>query len=125
MTTVVYLWKAYYSAVHYNTINYSLQNTHNRYTLHTLSIRVGISIFNGLVQERYKYIANTLELRLSCSNPLFCEFKVWCVSYFSNCNNVNGNIMLYCILDHVIGDYTQGIDIAPLLFTDFWLKSIQ
>ena len=30
---------------------------------------------DGLVQERCNSIANTLELRLSCTNPLICQFR--------------------------------------------------
>ena len=44
------------------------------------------------MQEKFNSIANALELRLSCINPLiwgsFCEFYVWSGFYLCNCHAV-------------------------------------
>ena len=90
----------------YSTMSYP-QISHNR---HTIACPWGQDI-DGLMQERCNSIANTLELHLSCTNPLIwglcCELEVWSMCYV-------GNFIAVTEPDHIDG-LVQDCSISSVL----------
>ena len=86
---------------------------------------------DGLVHERRNYIANALELRLSCTNPsiwlVFCEFRVWSMLYLCYCSVVCHIVQYWAMLwkQHVsVYDAVKVIlsNKNVMIYATVWIK---